>query len=631
MSHPFLTKLADIARFHFQAGRSDDAQAACLELLHLDPDHTEASYLLARILLSADRYAEALDLLQAATRAHPELNFLADDCRQAFIKASRAEEGAACFAALSHGRPELLHLRFNLGLLYHAAHLEEEARSCFKEVLDKEPMHIGALYMMGQDAAKSRKLVEAEALLSKAAGLAPARPDILNVHAGILKALGRADEAAESYRKAVELSPCDSRLYSNYLMNFLCTGRFSPEDSFQRHLDWARDKEELCLPEAGRYPNLPDPARRLRIGYVSADFRCHPVAFFIEPILSLHDRNRVEVFCYAQVEDSDFITEQFRARDLVWRPITELTDQEAAQLIRDDGIDILVDLNGHTASSRLLIFAQRPAPVQVTWLGYAHSTGLAGIDYRFTDLIADPPGLSEHLHSERLYRLQGSFICYHPPQNPPPVSELPATRNGFITFGAFNNMAKWTPALLDLWGAILGELPDSRLLLKITGLDGRELREYVTSLFTSRGVKAERLLLRDRVPTVLDHLQCFGEADISLDSFPYNGTTTTCESLFMGVPVVTLAGRSHVSRVGASILAASGLEELIAGTPKRYLETAVALARDQRRLEGYRLGLRDQVSASPFFQVERFTRTLEAAYRDIWRAWCESPAAKKQA
>ena len=621
MSHPFLTKLSDIARFHFQANRMSEAEAACRELLQHDPANAEADYLLARILMTGNRYAAALEILEPMARSHPELRFISDDCRQAFIRASRAEEGAKCFKQLSDGHPELLHLHLNLAMLYREINQHEEAGACLAEVLAMDPEHVEALYLLGQDAVRRFEFIAGESLLRKAADLAPSRPDILNVLAGILKTLGRADEADHIYRRAVDMAPGDSRLYANYLMNFLCTDR-PPEYSFERHLVWASDKVAQHVAAAGQHTNLPDPGRRLRVGYVSADFRCHPVAFFIEPILSLHDRDQVEVYCYAQLEAPDFITEQIRSRDIVWRPITELSDREAAQLIRDDGIDILVDLNGHTASSRLLVFALKPAPVQVTWLGYAHSTGLDCIDYRFTDLVADPPGLTEHLHSERLYRLPGSFICYHPPQDPPPVSELPFLRNGFITFGAFNNMAKWTPAMLDLWCAILGELPDSRFLIKGFGPDYPQLSEYVISLFARRGVEARRLVLQGRVPTVVDHLRCFNEADIALDCFPYNSTTTTCESLFMGVPLVTLSGSSHISRVGASILAASGMEELIAGTPKRYLETAVALAGDQKRLQRYRLGLREQVSASPFFQVEQFTRNLETAYRDIWQTWC---------
>ena len=624
MNDPLATKLMDLARYHFQAGRSSEAELYCRHTLGMDAANAEARYLLSRVLRQGKRWGEATPLLAELATSFPSIPLVIDDYRAVLESSQLVPEGIKSFEMLCDLHPELPHLRLSLGRLYDSDRKESLAQGCFKKVLEQEPANVEALFLLGKSLNREEHLLEAENCLALASELEQERSDLLGARAGVLKRLGRSDEAAHWCQLAVELNPDDLPLYGAYLANFLCTERFTPEDAFKQHRDWAIRHAEGPCHRPPRHANLADPARRLRVGYVSADFRCHPVAFFIEPILSLHDRNAFDVYCYAQLVRPDYFTEQLQALPVTWRQISELSDAQVAEMIQEDDIDILVDLNGHTASSRVLIFARKPAPVQVTWLGYAHSTGLTSIDYRISDRIADPPGMTEHLHSERLYHLEGSFICYSPPQNPPPVAESPFLREGFVTFGVFNSLAKWNPTMLELWAKILLRVDGSRLLIKTIGLEHDEERSYLAWQFAALGVDATRLRFLKRLPSVLDHLAAVGEADIALDTFPYNGTTTTCESLFMGVPVVSLAGGSHVSRVGASILTHSGLAELVADTPERYLEIAVGLARQPEQMLAYRNGLRKVLRGSPFFDVSGFTKRLETGYRDMWHTWCRT-------
>ena len=298
------------------------------------------------------------------------------------------------------------------------------------------------------------------------------------------------------------------------------------------------------------------------------------------------------------------------------------TDERVADKVWENKIDILVDLAGHTAGNRLRVFARKPAPVQVSYLGYPGSTGLSEMDYRLTDSLADPPGKTELLHSEKLLRLPVCNWCFNEPDDAPMVGPLPAYAAGSICFGTFNNFTKASPAIMDMWAAILNAVPSSRLIMKFRGLGEKSVRQQIHQCFASRGVRAERLEIRGHEPNPVSHLKAYNEVDIALDTFPYHGTTTTCEAMWMGVPVVTLAGSSHVSRVGVSLLSSVGLPEMIAQTPQQYVEIAVGLARDLPRLADLRLTLRPRMRASPLMDAPRFARDIEAAYRQMWRIWC---------
>ena len=342
----------------------------------------------------------------------------------------------------------------------------------------------------------------------------------------------------------------------------------------------------------------------------------------VNPI-RFRDKSRIEVYCYSNRKESDDLTEYFREQCDVWRPIHGIDDEDVIRIIRRDEIDILVDLSGHTGGHRLGLFRRRPAPIQVSWLGYPNTTGLSRIDYRLTDAIADPPGRSDQLHTETLVRLPAGFLSYFPPPDAPGVTPLPALKNGYLTFGSFNNLSKVNPEVVAVWARILSILPNSRLIMKRNSFKDYETQSYFRNLFRSHGIiENGRIELLTATESLSEHLKIYDSIDIALDSFPYNGTTTTCEALWMGVPIITLMGESHAGRVSGSILSRVGLDEFIANDIDAYIEKVVMLSRKTERLSFLRDTLRERVAASPLCDGPGFSRILEYTYREMWRAWC---------
>jgi protein O-GlcNAc transferase len=371
--------------------------------------------------------------------------------------------------------------------------------------------------------------------------------------------------------------------------------------------------------------NDPDPQRALRVGYVSADFRRHSVAYFLRGLVASHDRRRVRVYCYSNVERADTVTAEFQSLADEWRPVTGLPDAAVAEQVRADRIDILVDLGGHTGGNRLLVFARKPAPVQVTWLGYPNTTGLPAIDYRLTDDIADPPGEADALHTEKLVRLPGGFLCYRPGAEAAGTPAAPRDASaGPVTFGSFNTLSKVTAEVIRVWSAILGRIPGSRLLLKSEGLDEQGTRARVSGAFAAHGIAPDRIGLLPWIEGYGEHMALYSRVDVALDPFPYNGTTTTCEALWMGVPVIALRGNRHAARVGASVLYHAGLPQWIAEDEAGYIALAVAGAADPQALRASRPANAERARASALTDQVRFTHDLEGAYRGMWVAYCGS-------
>lgn len=361
----------------------------------------------------------------------------------------------------------------------------------------------------------------------------------------------------------------------------------------------------------------PDPARRLRVGYVSPDFRRHSVAFFLAPFIGAHDPAAVGVFCYSDVRAPDGVTAALRAQADHWRAVQGWSDDALAARIAEDRIDILVDLAGHTQGNRLGLFAGRAAPIQVSAIGYPATTGLAAMDYRLCDAITDPLEADDHA-SEILVRLVPGLHCYTPPPAPA-VTPLPASATGHLTLGSFNKLAKISAATIDLWAAVLAALPGARLRVKAKALADDATQRLLLEKFAAAGIDPARLALSGWLPGDTDHLAAYQGIDLALDTFPYNGTTTTCEALWMGVPVVTLAGRAHAARVSASLLAAVGLADWITSTPEAFVARVAKAAADVAGLAALRAGLRDKMRASPLCDARAHARGLEAAYRAMWR------------
>ncbi len=441
-----------------------------------------------------------------------------------------------------------------------------------------------------------------------------------------LQALGRLDEAIEHHRRAVQCDQSASGPHSNLLYALNYHPGYGPQALFDEHRAWGQRHADPHSAARPPHTNDRSPDRRLRVGYVSPHFCAHAVNFFVEPILSAHDHARFEVFCYSDVADEDDTTARLRGYADHWRSTHGLSDNQLEAHIRDDAIDLLVDLTGHIGGGkRMLVFARKPAPIQVTYIGYQNTTGMAAMDYRLTDTYCDPPGTTESLHTEQLVRLPTTFFCYLPSADAPLVVPAPAATAGYVTFGSVNNFAKVTPQVLATWAEILRHVPDSRLVIRADMTDS--LRTRLVELFAEQGIDERRLELVNRLPRP-QYLRLIERLDIALDPFPFNGHTTTCDCLWQGVPVVTLSGQTYVSRFGGSGLATLGMHELIATTREQYVETAVTLAGDIGRLEHYRATLRERMAASPLLDFSTFTRKLETAYRQVWTAWCRAEDAQ---
>jgi len=611
---------------HHRAGQAEEAEAAYRRVLEAAPDCADAWNLLGVLCCQTGRGPEGLACLERAAGLGPSNPVYQNNLGLALQAAGRVTEAEARFRRALQLDPNYPEAHNNLGNLLLNRGCWQPAIACYQRALGLRPGYAQARNNLGNALRQAGRWGEAEACYREALRLNPGYAEAYGNLGGLLGAEARLGEALDCFRRGLEVRPEDHHLHSNLLLYLHYDPAQTPEGIFAEHLHW-RQRHAAALEARARPPVRPrSPERRLRLGYVSADFREHSVAFFVEPVLAAHDRTQFEVYCYSDVAAPDRVTERLAGLAEQWRSVVGLSDAALAELVREDGIDILVDLGGHTAQNRLLAFARKPAPVEVTWLGYPDTTGLASMDYRITDARADPPGWTESLHSERLARPAGAFLCYRAPQGAPEVETYTEEE---ICFGCLNQPAKLNPPLLRLWAALLGRLPRSRLLIKARGLADPAVRSRLLDWLESCGLERERVELHPPAAALQDHLAFYRRIALALDTFPYQGTTTTCEALWMGVPVVTLEGRTHASRVGASLLGALGLEELIAHTPQQYVAVAAAWAADRERLARLRRSLRARMQQAPLTDARSFTRGLEEAYRAMWRRWCSEAGSRR--
>jgi len=434
-----------------------------------------------------------------------------------------------------------------------------------------------------------------------------------------LQGQSRVDEAIDLYRAVRSRNPDRFDLESAEFFALNFSEDISDADLFERHKAFGVRLEAAHLPRFPGFPNTKDPERRLRVGYVSGDFCHHPVTLFTIPLFERHDRSAYEVYCYSTGDKEDDFTRQVSTRVEHWQNARDLSVTDLADAIHRDRIDILVDLAGHSGVPALETFALQPAPVQVTWLGYLNTTGMTRIRYRLCDRHSDPPGVSEQFHTESLVRLPHCQWCYRPWTAIDPPDAPPIARNGFVTFGSFNQSAKLSRSVRRLWADILARVPRSRLVA--VGVPDGRAREDLLKGFERSGVDSARITV---VPYVApdEYFDWFGRVDIALDTTPYSGGTTTCDTLWMGVPVITVSGSRPVSRSAASILSTVGLERWIAGTPEEYVRLAEELAGNPATIAELRKSLRGRMRQSPLMDEPRFVRDVEQAYRQMWRTWC---------
>jgi len=601
--------------------KTDEAIDSFKRAIKIRSDYAEAHNNLGNALHDINSFAEAVESYDQAINIQPHyadaynnrgLTFhaLCD-----FDKAIRSYQQAI---AIEPGHAEAVN---NLGNALMEIGEIENAIAHYRKAIQINGEYAEAHNNLGIALLKSKKPESALACFTRALAIQYDYAEAYSNRGDALKELKLLDEAINSYERAVELKPDFSLAHSNLLfcMNYLHS---VPQKSIlEESTRWNDIHASRPLLKSVRHLNSRQIDKRLRIGYVSPDFRNHPVAHFIMPCLSNHDRENFEIFCYYTHYPNDETTGQLSKLADHWRLAKGKTDIQLADQIRSDGIDILVDLAGHTAHNRLLTFAEKPAPIAITYLGYPNTTGLAAIDYRITDGYANPPG-QEELYSEKLLRLPHSLWCYHPPERMPPVSPLPALTNNFLTFGSFNNFNKIDDKCIKLWATIMREIPDSRLVFVTipAGISGSRLAEK----FVASGVSGTRLSFHGNLPGA-EFRQLLQKIDITLDPVTVNGATSTCESLWMGVPVISLVGMRFLERAGLSILNAAGMPEFAVNSAEECVAFIKRIANDLPGLSKLRCAMREKISRSPLMNEALFTRNLESLYRSIWTDWCNSP------
>ena len=585
------------------AGALKTAEEKCRALLARFPEHAETLDLLGVVRARQGDAVEAATLMARGIALAPTDARALNNFANVLTSLGRREEAVALYRRALAQRPDDAQIYNNMGSALYRLGKLDEAEAAYLRALELKSDYAEAWSNYGNvlidkgDVAASievnRKAIAARAdyapawnnlgnglkrqgfygaaldAYAQALKIQPLYAGALGNVAEAMKEQGRAAAAIPFYRRALEIDPADAAIHANLLFALNAVPEIGRQKLFEESQRWAARFTPVS--EAVCHGNAPDPDRVLRVGYVSADFRRHSVAYFIEPVIAAHDRRNVEVVCYADVVAPDAVTRRIRAMADLWRDVRGFTDIALADLVRRDRIDVLVDLGGHTMESRLRAFMHKPAPVQVAYLGYPGTTGMAQMDARIVDAWTDPPGNREgeadSTHTEKLVRLPNGFLCYRPSDTAPAIAPPPSIKNGYVTFGSFNNLSKVTDETIAAWSAVLKAVPGSRLLLKAKALADPATRDRVAGLFGAQGIAPDRL---DLMGWVLDGdpLETYNRVDIGLDTFPYNGTTTTCEALWMGVPAVSLVGATHAGRVGLSLLTRAGLTDLAAPTSR---------------------------------------------------------------
>lgn len=588
ISPDYFGALCNFADLLMKLHRRDDAVSALRRAVAVQPRNFDANFKLAYLLVEIDQPAEAERLLHQALRSNPNsLDAHALLVNLYLSKGDLANAAAEAEAALKL-RPDWLDLLFDYGLILKRLARPAEAEAVFRRAIGIDQTYVRAYQMLGA---------------------------VLISQCRIQEALDVFDDGRKHCVDAFDLE-------SPEMFALNCKDDISIDDLFARHADYGRRLEQLHVARFEPFGNVRDPNRRLRIGYVSGDFQYHVVPLFLLPLLEERDRSAFEVYCYSTGDTADKITERLRSLADVWREAAHMPANDVADLIHGDRIDILVDLAGHSGTPNLRIFAQRPAPVQATWVGYLNTTGLSRIQYRISDNHCDPPGLTDRYHTEKLYRLPHSQWCYRPFTEVDYDPEAPFVRNGHITFGSFNQTVKITLTVRKLWGDILAQVPDSRLV--VVGVIDNHAREGLYRDLENAGVDRGRITMLPYIP-IEDYYRWFGRVDIALDTMPFSGGTTTCDALWMGTPVITMPGVRSWSRSAASILTTLGLPDWIAESQEDYVRRAVQFARNPSAIAKLRKSLRSRMLESPLMDKQLFAHDMEEAYRRMWQSWCSQP------
>jgi predicted O-linked N-acetylglucosamine transferase (SPINDLY family) len=600
-----------------EKGETDQAIEAYRRSLALRPKHAQTYNNLSNALQKKGNWQEAVEAARQALALKSDYAEAFNNLGVGLFDGGKLDDAIAAFRQAIDQRPSFAEALFNLGNACTRMEEWDEAIANFRQSLTISPENSLAHLKLGEAFMERGRLEEAIHFYKQAMALKPDFAEAFVLYAGALRERGEIDQSMDYFRRGIELNPDLYFAYAGLLYASHAHPDYDSAAILREHLRWsdhfARPLKQFIKP----HQNDPSPERRLRVGYVSADFKEHVAGRNFLPLLQAHDHSAFEIFCYSNVGKPDGLTQQIRFLCDRWQNIAGLDDEQLAEMVRKDQIDILVDLSLHSGGNRLLAFARKPAPVQVSYLGYCSTTGLDTIDYRISDPYMDGPDADLSCYSEQTCRLPRSYWCYNPGEAVLPVSALPAIKAGHVTFGCLNTFTKVTTAALDLWAQVLAAVPGSHLLIHTK--PGHHL-EKLKKRFEEQGVSSDRIEFVKRL-SLSHYMEVYNWVDVSLDPFPHTGGITSCDSLWMGVPVVTLTGRTAVGRAGVSVLSNVGLPELIAATPEQYVSIAVDLARDLTKLAEMRAGLRRQMQASPLMDAPGFARDMETAYRSMWRTW----------
>lgn len=645
----------NIGNVHLEFDRLEQAGAAYRQALVCDRNYVEALNNLSLTINRLGRFEDAERYCRKALAIAPDFAGAHNNLANILLNQNRGGEAQKHYREALRLQPDLPEAHINLAIATSDPGYLIGAIDYYEKILERSPDSFLPHMRLCQAYLALNEFEKAEAHVRNALALSPASAEALLQMGNCLGQQAFLDESLDYYRRGMEkysaqrtqtesassfglddsvqsipgpgLDSLLATIRSSYVFSMHYSWDATGQDLLREARNWAHAATpEVMAAEQGSHPNAPNPERRLRVGYVSKDFFRHSVAFFLEPLLREHDHEQVNVYGYVNLGWTDEVTERLKTYCDEWRNIYTLTNAEVCELIRKDQIDILVDLSGHTSGNRLAVFSARPAPVTVTYLGYPGTTGLASMDYRLTDWIADPVGDADDHASETLVRLDGCFLSYQPPGDAPDIQAAPALRKGYVTFGSFNNVIKMGPEVVRTWAEIMRRVEGSRLLMKGLAFTSDRTKQRYRQLFSDQGIDADRLDLVAWHLEVRSHLDLYGEIDIALDPFPYNGTATTCEALWMGVPVVTYAGTRHSARVGASLLSAIGHAELIGASRDDYVRIATQLAGDIPRLDTLRHFLRASFRGSQLSDATGHARRVERAYRQMWQTWCRDRA-----
>jgi len=621
-----------MANLLIRKGQHEKAENYARNALESDPSSIVYVLNLAKTLRLQKKFKNAEDTYRLALKTHPYDPSLLTEIGGVLRDQHLFDQAEAHYEEALKLAPRSATVLQSAGVFFQSIRSHEKAKNAIQRYLELNPDDVGMLNNLAISLRDLDLFDEAENAYLECAKREKEPAYVYNNLGILAMEMAKPEDSIEYYRKALEHSPTYAGARSNMLFYMNYIDSMTPKELYEEHRQWQTWHVDPNMAGTVYHDNNPDPDRPLRIGYLSADLYGHAVSYFIEPALQHHNSDKFEIFCYAHVKTPDKISERLQSYADQWRYVHQLNDQETANLIKADKIDILVELGGHTAGNRLQVMGLRPAPIQVTWIGYPNTTGLDAIDYRFVDDITDPEGLADEVHSEKLWRLPRSFTCYNSQTSIPAFEELPCENDekDRITFGSFNNASKISMHSVETWARILKRVENSRLILKSSSLVDQGTQDRFHERFKKFGIPAERVEMYGRIQST-EHLRFYDKIDIGLDTFPYNGTTTSCEALFMNVPVIALLGDRHAARVTASLISQIGLTDLVAETSDEYVDIAVDLANDRERLRKTRDKLRERMLASPLCDHAGHTREVEDAYRDMWRKWCSETDARASA